>query len=118
MLQNALIRNSLFDAESPIYTKTGDNAPVKYGLETVVKNSTIADGCMIEGTVENSVLFRGVKVGKGAVVKNCVLMQGTVVGERCNLESVVTDKEVEISEEKVLTGSPEYPLYLGKKAKI
>lgn len=117
-LQDADVRKSLFDAESPIYTKTGDNAPVKYGLETVVKNSTIADGCMIEGTVENCVLFRGVKIGKGAVVKNCVLMQGTVVGERCSLESVVTDKEVEISEEKVLTGSPEYPLYLGKKAKI
>ena len=118
MLQQTDIRKSLFNTESPIYTKTGDNAPVKYGLETNVKNSTIADGCMIEGTVENSVLFRGVKVGKGAVVKNCVLMQGTVIGEKCSIESVVTDKEVEISAERVLTGSPEYPLYLSKKAKI
>lgn len=118
MLQNTEIRKALFNTESPIYTKTGDNAPVKYGLETTVKNSSIADGCMIEGIVENSVLFRGVKVGKGSVVKNCVLMQGTVIGEKCSLECVVTDKEVEISDERVLTGSPEYPLYLGKKAKI
>lgn len=118
MLQDCEVRKSLFDSESPIYTKTGDNAPVKYGLETSVKNSTIADGCMIEGTVENSVLFRGVKIGKGTVVKNCVLMQGTVIGENCSLDSIVTDKNVEISDDRVLTGSAEYPLYLGKKAKI
>lgn len=118
MLQNAEIRKDLFNASSPIYTKTGDNAPVKYGLETSVKNSTIADGCVIEGTVENCVLFRGVKVGKGSVLKNCVIMQGTTIGENCNLEHIVTDKEVEISNDRVLTGSLEYPLYLGKKAKI
>ncbi len=117
-LQESDVRKSLFDPETPIYTKTGDNAPVKYGLETSVKNSTIADGCMIEGTVENSILFRGVKIGKGSVVKNCVLMQGTVIGDNCSLDSVVTDKEVEISNERVLTGSEEYPLYLSKKAKI
>lgn len=117
-LQDCAVRKALFDPEAPIYTKTGDNAPVKYGLETNVKNSTIADGCMIEGTVENSVLFRGVKIGKGTVVKNCVLMQGTVIGENCSLDSIVTDKNVEISDDRVLTGSEEYPLYLGKKAKI
>ncbi len=117
-LQNASVREGLFSTENPIYTKTGDNAPVKYGLETVVKNSTIADGCIIDGTVENCVLFRGVKIGKGSVVKNCVLMQGTVVGENCCLDSIVADKDVEISDDRVLTGSEEYPLYLGKKAKI
>ncbi len=117
-LQDSDVRKSLFDPEAPIYTKTGDNAPVKYGLETSVKNSTIADGCMIEGTVENCILFRGVKIGKGSVVKNCVFMQGTVIGDNCNLDSVVTDKEVEISNDRVLTGSEEYPLYLSKKAKI
>ena len=118
LLQEADVRKSLFNPEAPIYTKTGDNASVKYGLETSAKNSTIADGCTIEGTVENCVLFRGVKIGKGAVVKNCVLMQGTVVGENCQLECVVADKNVEISADRVLTGSEEFPLYLGKKAKI
>ncbi|MGN0592686.1 MAG: glucose-1-phosphate adenylyltransferase subunit GlgD [Ruminococcus sp.] len=117
-LQESEVRKSLFNSEAPIYTKTGDNAPVKYGLDSNVKNSSIADGCMIEGTVENCILFRGVKIGKGAVVKNCVLMQGTVVGEKCCLECIVADKNVEISAERVLTGSEEYPLYLGKKAKI
>ncbi len=118
MLQNSDVRAALFDAEAPIYTKTGDNPPAKYGIEACVKNSTIADGCIIEGIVENSVLFRGVKVGKGAVVKNSVLMQGTVIGENGSVDSIVTDKEVEISPEKVLTGSEECPLYVGKKSKI
>ncbi|MBQ8824941.1 MAG: hypothetical protein IJZ64_06905 [Ruminococcus sp.] len=112
------VRNSLFNENAPIYTKVGDNAPVKYGLESSVKNSSIADGCVIEGTVENCVLFRGVKVGKGSVVKNCVIMQGTTIGEKCSIEAIVADKNVEISDEKVLTGSEEYPLYLGKNAKI
>lgn len=112
------IRNSIFSSESPIYTKVGDNAPVKYGLESNVKHSLIADGCMIQGTIENCVLFRGVKIGKGAVIRNCVLMQGTEIGEGCTLDSIVADKNVTISENRVLTGSSDYPLYLGKKAKI
>lgn len=111
-------RNSIFSSEAPIYTKVGDNAPVKYGLESTVKNSLVADGCMIEGTVENCVLFRGVKIGKGAVVRNCVLMQSTEIGEGCNIDSIVADKNVTISDNRVLTGSADYPLYLGKKAKI
>ena len=81
-------------------------------------NSVIADGCIIEGKVENSVLFRDVVVKEGAVVKNCVLQQGTVVGEDSSVDSVITDKNVEIGAEKVLTGSSDYPLYIGKNAKI
>lgn len=111
-------RTRLFKAEMPVFTKVRDNAPVKYGLESDVKNSLIADGCVIEGTVENSVLFRGVTVNKGAVVKNCVLQQGTTVGEGCTVDSVITDKNVEIGSEKVLTGSENYPLYISKNAKI
>ncbi|MBR6792587.1 MAG: glucose-1-phosphate adenylyltransferase subunit GlgD [Ruminococcus sp.] len=118
MLLDTDKRNAVFTKELPIYTKVGDKAPVKYGLESNIKNSLIADGCVIEGTVENSILFRGVKVGKGAVVKNAVLLQNTVVGNKCNISSIITDKNVEISDEKVLTGSESYPLYIGKNGKI
>ena len=111
-------RNALFRKNAPVYTKIGDNAPVKYGLESNVKNSLIADGCVIEGTVENSVLFRGVKVGKGTVVKNSVILQNTKIGDNCSISSVITDKSVEISNDKVLTGSETYPLYIGKNGKI
>lgn len=111
-------RTALFQPDAPIYTKTGDNGPVKYGLESKVKNSLIADGCIIEGTVENSVLFRGVKVGKGSVVKNCILMQGTNIGADCSLTDVIMDKNVTTEDGRILTGSDSYPVYIGKNAKL
>ncbi|WP_410066102.1 glucose-1-phosphate adenylyltransferase subunit GlgD [Ruminococcus sp.] len=108
----------LFVPKRSIYTKVSDNAPVKYDLDSKVSNSLIADGCIIEGEVENSVLFRGVKVGKGAKVKNCILMQGTVVGDNAELSYLITDKNVSICENHILTISPQYPMYVGKGASV
>lgn len=108
----------LFVPKRSIYTKVSDNAPVKYDLDSKVSNSLIADGCIIEGDVENSVLFRGVKVGKGAKVKNCILMQGTVVGDNAELSYLITDKNVSICENHILTSSPQYPMYVGKGASV
>lgn len=108
----------LFVPKRSIYTKVSDNAPVKYDLDSKVSNSLIADGCIIEGEVENSVLFRGVKVGKCAKVKNCILMQGTVVGDNAELNYLITDKNVSICENHILTSSPQYPMYVGKGASV
>lgn len=108
----------LFVPKRSIYTKVSDNAPVKYDLDSKVSNSLIADGCIIEGEVENSVLFRGVKVGKGAKVKNCIIMQGTVVGDNAELNYLITDKNVSICENHILTSSPQYPMYVGKGASV
>lgn len=108
----------LFVPKRSIYTKVSDNAPVKYDLDSKVSNSLIADGCIIEGEVENSVLFRGVKVGKGAKIKNCILMQGTVVGDNAELNYLITDKNVSICENHILTSSPQYPMYVGKGASV
>lgn len=108
----------LFVPKRSIYTKVSDNAPVKYDLDSKVSNSLIADGCIIEGEVENSVLFRGVKVGKGAKVKNCILMQGTVVGDNAELSYLITDKNVSICENHIFTSSPQYPMYVGKGASV
>lgn len=108
----------LFVPKRSIYTKVSDNAPVKYDLDSKVSNSLIADGCIIEGEVENSVLFRGVKVGKGAKVKNCILMQGTVVGDNAELNYLITDKNVSICENHILTSSPQHPMYVGKGASV
>ena len=108
----------LFVPKRSIYTKVSDNAPVKYDLDSKVSNSLIADGCIIEGEVENSVLFRGVKVGKGAKVKNCILMQGTVVGDNAELNYLITEKNVSICENHILTSSPQYPMYVGKGASV
>jgi len=117
-LLNPENRNGLFKKSAPIYTKIMDNGPVRFGLESDIQNSLIADGCIIEGKVENCVLFRGVKIGKGTVVKNSVIMQNTSIGSKCSLNCVITDKDVEIVDDRVLTGSQSYPLYISKGAKI
>ncbi len=111
MLLDSEKKNAFFQRSMPIYTKVGDSAPVKYGKGSI-KNSLIADGCIVEGTVENSVLFRGVKVGKGSVIKNCVLLQGTTVGVDCNVSAVITDKDAEIKDNRNFNGSEDYPFYI------
>ena len=79
-----------------------------------VKNIMAADGCVIEGDVENSVLFRGVKVGKGAKVRNCVLMQDTVVEAGADIEYVISDKNVTITEGKQVKGTDTFPVFIAK----
>ena len=104
----------LFDPAAPIYTKIRDDNPTRYLAGSNAKHSVVADGCVIEGTVENSVLFRGCQVRKGAVVKNCVLMQDTVVEEGADVEYVVADKNVHITADKKLSGTDSFPVYVAK----
>lgn len=111
-------RAMLFHDNAPVYTKVRDNPPAKYAIGANVKNSIVADGCIIEGTVENSILFRGAKIGKGSVVKNSIIMQDGVIGAKCEINSVITDKIVRIKDGRMLTGSDNYPLYIGKGAEI
>lgn len=112
------VRASLFRADRPIRTRVWDEAPVRYGLNAKVENSLLADGCVIEGEVENSLLFRGVTIGKGAKVKNCVLMQGTVVEAYANLECVITDKKVIVRENRTMISTGSYPMYIAKGAVV
>ena len=106
--------DELFPDNLPVYTKVHDNAPTRYAMDSHVKNSLVADGCIIEGEVENCILFRGVKIKKGAKVKNCVLMQNTVVEVGADVEYVVTDKNVKITADKKLTGTDTFPVYVVK----
>lgn len=115
-LMDPKVRAELFNPNRPIYTKVRDDMPARYGLGASVSNSIIADGCVIEGTVENCVLFRGVKVGKGAKLENCVVMQDSVIGDNCRLNYVVVDKDVEIKDERSLMGFQSYPVYISKGA--
>ena len=105
--------NALFSGNQ-IYTKIRDDNPTRYINGAKAKNVMVADGCVIEGEVENSVLFRGVKIGKGAKVKNCVLMQDTVIEDNVSVEYVITDKNVTISEGKSLTGNDTFQVYVAK----
>ena len=101
-------------AANPIYTKVRDDNPTRYINGAKVKNIMAADGCVIEGEVENCVLFKGVKIGKGAKVKNCVLMQDTVVEDGASLEYIITDKNVTVTKGKELKGTDSFPVYVAK----
>ena len=109
--------DALFEGNQ-IYTKIRDDNPTRYIDGAKVKNTMAADGCVIEGEVENCVLFRGVKIAKGAVVKNCVLMQDTVVEAGANVEYTITDKDVVISAGKELKGNDSFPVYIPKFHKV
>lgn len=102
----------------PVWTKIRDDNPTRYIKGAKVSNVMAADGCVIEGEVENSILFRGVKVKKGAKVKNCVLMQDTVIEENASVEYVITDKRVTITEGKKLVGTDSFQVYVSKKQTV
>ena len=101
-------------ASAPIYTKIRGDNPTHYKDGAKVKNVMMADGCVIEGEVENSVIFRGVTVGKGAKIKNCILMQDTVVEAGANVEYLITDKNVTITAGKEMKGTDTFPVYIEK----
>lgn len=109
--------DALFAGNS-IYTKIRDDNPTRYTSDATVKNIMAADGCVIEGEVENCILFRGVHIRKGAVVKNCILMQDTVVEEGARAEYVITDKNVTITGRQEIRGTENYPVYVAKHKKV
>ena len=113
MLDDANV-NALFSAGNPIYTKIRDDNPARYINGSKAANIMAADGCIIEGEVENSILFRGVKIGMGARVKNCVLMQDTVIEAGASVEYAVTDKNVTITKGKDIKGTDTFPVYVAK----
>ena len=117
-LLDPAVRADLFHRSRPIYTKVKDEVSARYGAEAGVKNAMLADGCDIDGHVENSILFRGVKIGRGSVVKNSILMQGVTVGCGCTLDHVVLDKGATIRDGRTLVGYDGFPIILKKNATV
>lgn len=111
-------RDELFQPNRPIYTKVRDEVSAKYGLDAKVSNSLVADGCVIDGEVENSIIFRGVRIAKGACVKNSIIMQSGIVGENVLLDYVITDKDVTITDSRSLMGYKTYPVYIAKGSRV
>ena len=109
-LINAEMRHDLFEGNHPVFTRVRDRVPSYYGEGCDVKNSILADGCILEGSVDTSVLFRQVTIGKDAQVRNCVIMNDTVVGEGAQLECVILDKDVVVRPGAKLYGTPTHPL--------
>ncbi len=110
------VQKDLFYNEAQVYTKIKDEVPAKYSKTANVKNSLVANGCIIEGEVENSILFRGVYVGKGAKVKNCIIMQNSEIYNNANLEYVILDKSVNIRQGRRLIGDKVFPVTIRKGA--
>lgn len=112
---NPALREPLFDSDGRrIHTKVYDSEPTKYGKDAYIRNSIIANGCEIDGTVENCVVFRNVRIMEGAVVRNSILQRNTVVGANAELNWIVTDKMVIISENRNLLGYKTHPVYIEK----
>jgi glucose-1-phosphate adenylyltransferase len=105
----------LFYQPGPIYTKVKDEPPARYLGSSKATNSLIANGCRIEGTVINSILFRGVHVQKGAVVSNSIVMQNGVIGENSILQHSILDKDVRVEADRDIRGAASAPFLAGKR---
>ena len=112
------IWGKLFFQPGLIYTKVKDEPPTRYTEHAQVKNSLLANGCFIEGRVENSILFRGVRIHKGAYVKDSIIMQRSVVGENARVEQAILDKEVKITPNKTVQGNAHAPLVIEKRITV
>ncbi len=106
------VRHDLFGAHHPVFTRVRDRVPSYYGEDCQIEDCIVADGCVLEGEVENSVLFRNVTVCEGAEVESCVIMNDTVVGEGCELKYVILDKDVTVRPGAKLIGSPKNPIII------
>lgn len=112
------ISAQLFENGDPVYTKVKDEVPTIYGEKAQIKNSMVADGCIINGTVENCIIFRGVQIEEGAAVKNSIIMQNSLVQTGVNLNYAIIDKSVIIRKNKTLMGQENYPVVVGKNAVV
>ena len=112
------VMNGIFPEERPIYTKERSEVSTRYGENAKVRNCMVADGCIIEGEIENCVIFRGVHVGKGAKLRNCVIMQDSVVEDNASLTSVIADKDCRFTAGCTLSGSDRLPIPVPKGAVV
>jgi glucose-1-phosphate adenylyltransferase len=111
-------RSLLGNRSFPIYTRVKNSAPTSYTDTAEISESIIADDCIIEGRVKNSVIFRGVHIAKGATVTNSILFHGTSIAENARVNCIITDKNVSIGRDVLLSGSVDMPFYIEKNKRI
>lgn len=112
------VQEMLFSTERPIWTKLKNEIPSKYTKDSNVKNSLIADGCVIEGKVEDSIIFRGVTIKKGSSIKSSIVMQGSYIAQNCEIENCILEKQTNIREGKRLISAQNYPIVIAKNVTI
>ncbi|MDO5023087.1 MAG: glucose-1-phosphate adenylyltransferase subunit GlgD [Eubacteriales bacterium] len=111
-------RKDLFDLRRPVWTKLRDEMPSQYSKDAKVSNSLVADGCVIEGEVEDSILFRGVRVQPGTKIKGCIIMQDSLIEKGAQIENCILDKQTTVRENSKLTATPGYPFVVPKNLTI
>lgn len=112
------VNRQIFWTEDPLYTKVKDEAPTFYSETSDTENSIVSDGCVIEGNVYNSMIFRGVQIAGGSQLKKCIVFQNVSIGEGCHLENVIIDKDCVIRPGIRLIGQSGYPIVIGKGATV
>ena len=105
-------RHDLFIYNHPVFTRVRDRVPTFYGETSDTADIVVADGCVIEGQVTNSVLFRNVTVCPGASIDQCVIMNDAVIGEGAELKYVILDKDVTVRPGAKLIGTPTNPVII------
>jgi len=108
-LLDAGVWNALFKRRQPIFTKVKDEPPSRYFEDSLVKRSLVANGCQLRGNIENSIIARGVTIGKGSVIRNSIIMQKCEIGEGCVLDSVILDKDSKVEAGTIIAGNPAQP---------
>ncbi len=115
---NSDIRHELFPSERPVFTKIREEVSTYYGVGSYSRNSLVADNCIIEGSIENCIIFSGARIAQGAKLKNCIVMSDCVVEPGCNLDHCIVDKDVSFSSGTVLNGNEKLPLIVPKGSHI
>lgn len=110
--------DKLFYDDGLVYTKSKDEPSTSYTKDAKVRNSLIANGGIIEGEVENSIVFRGAKIGKGAIIRNSIIFQDSVIGDGAILNFVITDKRTEVGHDVRIFGNRNHPYVTGKNEKL
>lgn len=112
------MRAELFPPERPVRTKTHEDVSTYYAEGSRASNCLVADGCIIEGEVENCIISSDVRISRGAKLKDCVIMRGTQIADGVIMENVIADKMSEVSAFQTIIGSPKLPVVLPKGTKI
>ncbi len=111
-------RRSIFPADRPVRAKAHEEVSSYYGEHAVSRRSLVADDCIIEGEIENCIVFPGVRIAQGAKIKSSILMRGCQIGEGVDLENVIADKHCSFSPGAKLMGSPKLPMVIPKNSQI
>ena len=111
-------RREIFPASRPVRTKTHEEVSTYFGENSVCKNSLVADNCIIEGEIENCIVFSGSRIGAGTHLKNCIIMRGVTIGENAELNYVISDKYASFSDRTRLTGDAKLPMVVPKRSAI